>query len=97
MALSSLRKRMDPCAYDDRIVRKDQDVENRTRVKIEASQCQGHARCAAIAPHIFQLDEFGNAFVRGNGFLADADIDQAYMARSNCPEMAIVIEEPAND
>jgi ferredoxin len=36
-------------------------------VKIDPEKCQGHARCHALADELFELDEFGNARVRGSG------------------------------
>jgi len=64
------------------------------KVKVDREKCQGHARCAALAPELFALDELGNAHEIGDGSVADALVDKAYLARANCPELAIdVIEE----
>jgi ferredoxin len=53
--------------------------------------CQGHARCAALAPHIFKLDD--------EGFIQPQDIevgpqDEALARRAvrACPERALSIE-----
>ena len=62
-------------------------------VRVEADKCQGHARCSALAPELFQLDEFGHA-QQPLGICARPElIEKAYIARANCPEEAIVINE----
>jgi ferredoxin len=68
--------------------------ENRVLVvKVDADKCQGHARCHALAPELFELDEFGNARVRGSGRITSALEDQAWIAKANCPELAVEIVE----
>jgi ferredoxin len=63
------------------------------RISVIANKCQGHARCHALAPELFQLDEFGNAR-KVSGALVPSELeDKAYMARANCPEGAIQIED----
>jgi ferredoxin len=71
--------------------------ENRTlAVRIDPEKCQGHARCHALAPELFELDEFGNAHVRGSGHVPSALEDKAWIARANCPELAVeIVEEEA--
>jgi ferredoxin len=64
------------------------------RVRVDRERCQGHARCFALAPELFELDEWGNARERGDGAVAPALEAKARLAQSNCPELAIdVIEE----
>ena len=59
-----------------------------------ATKCQGHARCKALAPELFELDEYGNAHEAGDGTVPPGLEDKAWLAKSNCPEIAIdVIEE----
>ena len=66
------------------------------KVKVDRDRCQGHARCAALAPELFALDELGNAREIGDGSVPEALADKAYLARANCPELAIeVIEDNA--
>jgi ferredoxin len=65
----------------------------RVRLKIDANKCQGHNRCKAIAPELIQLDQFGNAQPMGDGLVPDALLDKAYLAKSNCPELALEIVE----
>ena len=60
----------------------------RLKVRVDRARCQGHARCNALAPELFDLDELGNARETGDGSVP------AGLARANCPELAIeVIEE----
>ena len=37
------------------------------KVHVDQDKCQGHARCKALAPELFDLDEFGNAHEAGDG------------------------------
>jgi len=67
--------------------------DRRLAVRINAEKCQGHARCHALAPELFELDEFGSAGVRGSGHISSALEDRAWIARANCPELAIEIVE----
>ena len=68
--------------------------ETRLKVRIDREKCQGHARCYALAPELFELDEMGNGRERGDGSVPPGLEDKAYLAQANCPELAIeVIEE----
>lgn len=62
-------------------------------LRVDPDRCQGHARCSALAPELFQLDEFGNARERLSSCSDPDQIDKAYVARANCPEEAIIITE----
>ena len=65
----------------------------RLRVRVDLDKCQGHNRCKAIAPELFELDELGNARAAGDG-IVPADLEEkAYLAKSNCPEFAVEIVE----
>ena len=64
------------------------------KITVDTDRCQGHNRCKAIAPELFQLDEFGNAREIGDGTVPPGQEEKAYLAKSNCPEFAIeIIEE----
>jgi ferredoxin len=64
------------------------------RVRVDPNKCQGHNRCKAVAPDLFELDEYGNAHAAGDGRVPPGQEEKAYLARSNCPEFAVeVIEE----
>jgi len=63
------------------------------KVRIDDDLCEGHGRCYALAPTIFEPDEIGNAQVIGDG-VVPADLeDRARLAAANCPEHAITIED----
>ena len=63
------------------------------RVHVDPQKCQGHNRCYALAPDIFDVDELGNAFELNDGVVPTALQDKARLAVANCPEFAITIEE----
>ena len=63
------------------------------RVHVDPDKCQGHNRCYAIAPELFDVDELGNAHELNNGEVAAALEEKARMAVANCPEYAIEITE----
>lgn len=63
------------------------------KVRVDRERCQGHARCAALAPELFVLDDLGNAWEAGDGTVPPALIDKAYLAKANCPELAIEVNE----
>ena len=62
------------------------------RLRIDSRLCQGHARCAALAPDLFDLDDNGFGVVRPGCENAPADDPQARLAIDNCPEQAIMLE-----
>lgn len=62
------------------------------KVKVDVANCVGHARCAAVAPEVYDLDD--------NGFnvTAEKEIDESLRAQAvrgmrACPERVISIEE----
>jgi ferredoxin len=63
------------------------------RVVLDADKCQGHARCYAISPELFDVDDYGQSSVRGDGVVPAALADKARLAAANCPEFAITIIE----
>jgi ferredoxin len=63
------------------------------KVFIDAEKCQGHNRCFAIAPELFDVDDLGNAFVLGDGTVSSELEPKARLAVANCPERAITIAE----
>jgi ferredoxin len=52
-------------------------------------KCQGHARCLALAPTIFYIDDAGYGAVHGDGEVADDQAELVEKALMNCPENAI--------
>jgi ferredoxin len=63
------------------------------KVHVDQDKCQGHARCKALAPELFDLDEFGNAHEVGDGSVPIGLEDKAWLAQTNCPEIAIEVTE----
>ena len=63
------------------------------RVRVDESRCQGHGRCYATAPELFEPDEIGNGHEIGDGTVPPGLEDKARLAVANCPESAIDIEE----
>ena len=63
------------------------------KVHIDEDRCEGHGRCYATAPDVFDADELGNGHERGDGTVAPEHERHARLAVANCPEQAITIEE----
>jgi ferredoxin len=63
------------------------------KVRVSRQRCQGHARCAALAPELFEVDELGEGHAIGDGVVSLDLRDRADLAKANCPESAISIEE----
>ena len=63
------------------------------RVTVDSDKYQGHNRCFALAPELFDVDEYGTAVVIGDGTVAADLEDKARLAVANCPEFAIGIED----
>ena len=59
------------------------------QIRIESERCQGHNRCCAVAPELFEADDMGNARVKGDGSVTPALEAKAKLAMANCPEHAI--------
>ena len=67
------------------------------RVQIDSEKCQGHNRCYALAPELFDVDDYGSAVVVGDGVVPEELRDKARLAVANCPEFAITIEDDATE
>ena len=63
------------------------------RVHVDPEKCQGHNRCYALAPELFDVDDYGEAHEIGDGEVPPELADKARLAAANCPEYAISIEE----
>jgi len=63
------------------------------RVTVDSEKCQGHNRCFALAPELFDVDDYGTAVVIGDGSVPAELEEKARLAAANCPEFAIGIEE----
>ena len=60
------------------------------RVAVDPDRCEGHARCWAICPEVFELDDEGHAVVTQADVPAELE-DKAREAATNCPERAIIL------
>ena len=61
------------------------------QVHLDAEKCQGHNRCYALAPEIFDVDDFGQAVLMIEGDVPADLTEKARLAAANCPEYAITI------
>ena len=65
------------------------------RVQVDQEKCQGHNRCYALAPELFDVDDYGTASALNDGVVAAGMEDKARLAAANCPEYAITVDEDA--
>jgi ferredoxin len=63
------------------------------QVVIDDEKCQGHGRCYALAPTVFDPDDLGQGTVLNEGAVAAEDEEKARLAAANCPELAITVVE----
>jgi ferredoxin len=62
-------------------------------VSVNREACQGHARCYALCPEVFELDDLGFALAQDRVPVATEFEEQVRRAVNNCPEHAISAEE----
>ena len=65
------------------------------KVHVDQDRCQGHGRCYALAPDLFEPDDIGNGVEVGDGTVPTDRMAEARLAVANCPEQAIDVEEHA--
>ena len=63
------------------------------RVVLDTERCQGHNRCYALAPEIFDVDDYGMAILLNEGLVPEGLEEKAMLAVANCPEFAITIAD----
>lgn len=63
------------------------------RIVLDSRACQGHGRCYALAPDLFEPDEEGYAVLRTDGEVPAGAEDDARLAADSCPELAISVED----
>ena len=63
------------------------------KVHVDEERCEGHGRCYALAPAVFEPDDLGNGRAIGDGLVLPGEEDRARLAAANCPELAITIDE----
>jgi ferredoxin len=59
------------------------------KIRVDPGKCQGHARCYALAPELFSVDDYGQSSVVGDGTVPAGIEEKARLAIANCPESAI--------
>ena len=84
-----LDERLPPCATNawETIYRR------LMRVHLDSGKCQGHNRCYALAPELFDVDDYGQAVLLVEDDVPEDLESKARLAASNCPEYAITITE----
>jgi ferredoxin len=63
------------------------------RVQVDSEACQGHNRCIALAPELFEADDLGYSHAVGDGTVPAELTEPARLAEANCPEFAVSIED----
>ena len=63
------------------------------QIHLDAEKCQGHNRCYALAPELFDVDDYGQAVLVVEGDVPPKLHDKARLAASNGPEYAITITD----
>lgn len=61
------------------------------KVRVDPERCQGHNRCYALAPELFDIDDLGAASARGDGTVPEGLESKARLAAANCPEFAVEV------
>ena len=59
------------------------------RVKVDPDKCEGHNRCCALAPELFDVDDYGTATALNEGIVPPELEEKAKLVVQNCPEYAI--------
>lgn len=65
------------------------------KIHVDPALCQGHNRCVALAPSLFDIDDEGFASAAGDGIVSPHRADLAELAVDNCPEQAITLDRDA--
>lgn len=63
------------------------------RVHLDTEKCQGHNRCYALAPELFDVDDYGTAILLVEGEIPAELEEKARLAVANCPEYAITVSD----
>jgi ferredoxin len=59
------------------------------KIRVDPDKCQGHARCFALVPELFSVDDYGLSTVIGDGTVPVDLEEKARLAIANCPEYAV--------
>ena len=63
------------------------------KINLNTYACQGHARCHALAPELFGLNDEDLAVLLIDGDIPAELEEKARLAAQSCPEFAIAIIE----
>ena len=63
------------------------------RIVLDNEKCQGHGRCYALAPQLFESDDEGYSRLLVDGDVPPELEKAARLAADNCPEYAISVED----
>lgn len=62
------------------------------KLRIDFEVCTGHGRCYALAPELFEPDDYGHAALVVED-VPDDLAEKARLAVANCPERAISVDD----
>ncbi len=65
-------------------------MNDKLRIKLDRTLCDGFGICAKHAPDYFSLDDWGYAVLVGDGNIPDEDHDAVQRALLDCPVHAIM-------
>jgi ferredoxin len=68
----------------------DATTERVLHVAVDGRRCQGHNRCMALCPEVFEADELGYSVVKVPTVGPDL-AEKVRLAEQNCPERAISV------
>jgi ferredoxin len=63
------------------------------RVSVDNDKCTGHARCWALAPEVFTVDDVGYSNIGQGKQVPPEREDAARAGAAACPERALTIQE----
>lgn len=63
-----------------------------SRVHVDLDRCQGHGRCALLAPEVFDVADDAKVEILARGELTGALHGHAVEAALSCPESAITVD-----
>ena len=61
------------------------------KLQLDNELCQGHGRCFALAPELFDADDEGFAVLLVEGEVPTELEGDAQLCADNCPEFAITV------
>ncbi len=61
------------------------------KLQLDDELCQGHGRCFALAPELFDADDEGFAVLLVEGEVPTELESDAQLCADNCPEFAITV------